>query len=85
MMRPDSDQTVSRHDHNEAGFHPSLSRAEVVAIIDALLQAEMTLPLLDGRNRHLPPVHRIRSLQLSLADRLEDLLASSAGNRPAPS
>jgi len=85
MMRPDSDQTISRHDNSEAGFHPSLSRAEVVAIIDALLQAEMTLPLLDGRNRHLPHVQRIRSLQLSLANRLEDLLADPAGSRPAPS
>lgn len=83
-MRLHVDHPETGPDHGENGFCPSLSKTEVVAIIDALLQAEMTLPLLDERNRSLKPVQRVRSLQLSLAHRLEDLLAEPSGMTPPP-
>lgn len=83
-MRFHADQLTAPHSRSEPGYHPSLSRREMVAIIDALLQAEMTLPLLDERNRALGPVQRLRTLQLSLANRLEDLLAEGPGGPAAP-
>ena len=53
-----------------------LTQIEMALIIDALLQAEMTLPLLDRRYRALKPIESLRFQQLSLANRLEDVLAS---------
>ena len=64
-------------------FHPGLSRVEIAAVIDALLQAEITLPLVDTRNLALSRVERVRSLQLNLAHRLEDLLAEDIHARIA--
>ena len=56
-------------------FHVELTRMEMAVIIEALLQAEMTLPLLDRRYLALKPVESLRHQQLSLATRLEDSLA----------
>jgi len=67
----------------EEEFSPHLSRVEMAAVIDALLQAEITLPLVDKRNISLDRIERIRSLQLSLANRLEDLLAEDVHVRLA--
>ena len=72
-------------DLDSASLYPRLSRTEIAVIIDALLQAEMTLPLIDERNRSLMPVQRLRALQLALADRLEDILAEAASSQEAPS
>lgn len=79
-----ADHLTDSAKQSEPGYCPILSRTEVVAIIDALLQAEMTLPLLDERHLPLTPVQRIRSLQLTLANRLEDLLAEASRNLAAP-
>ena len=54
-----------------------LSRMDMALIIDALLQAEMTLPLIDRRYRALKAIESLRAQQLSLANRLEDLMADS--------
>ena len=54
-----------------------LSRAEIALLIDALLQAEVTLNLLDERHAKLGFIPQLRAQQLSLADRLEDLMAGS--------
>lgn len=67
----------------EEDFNPRLSRIEMAAVIDALLQAEITLPLIDQRNISLGRIEQIRSLQLSLANRLEDLLAENIQARLA--
>lgn len=67
----------------EGSFQPDLSRVEMAAVIDALLQAEITLPLIDARNLSIPHIERIRSLQLNLAHRLEDLLAEEIQARVA--
>lgn len=67
----------------EGDFYPGLSRMEMSVLIDALLQAEMTLPLIDKRNLSLTPLDWIRSLQLALANRLEDLLAEDLHEREA--
>lgn len=61
-------------------FHVKLTRTEMALIIDALLQAEMTLPLLDRRYMALKPLKQLRFQQLTLANRLEDVLAEA--NRP---
>lgn len=53
-----------------------LTDVEMALIIDALLQAEMTLPLLDRRYMALEPIKTLRDQQLSLANRLEDIMAS---------
>ena len=58
----------------------SLTIPEIAAVVDALLQAELTLPLVDERHRNLNSIGHLRCLQLSLVDRLEDVLA---GARPA--
>lgn len=63
-------------------FALTLTRDEIVVIIDALLQAEMTLPLLDARHEALHPVKELRALQLSLAERLEDLIAETPPTAP---
>lgn len=52
-----------------------LTEVEIALIIDALLQAEMTLPLLDRRYMALKPIEILRDQQLSLANRLEDVMA----------
>ena len=54
-----------------------LTAPEIVAIVDALLQAERTLPLIDERHAALKSIGHLRCLQLSLADRLEDVMASA--------
>lgn len=54
-----------------------LTRSDLALIIDALLQAEMTLPLIDRRYRALKAIESLRAQQLSLANRLEDVLAGS--------
>ena len=59
-----------------------LSRADVALVIDALLQAEMTLPLLDPRYRSMKSVDRLRARQLALADQLEDLIADERCVQP---
>ena len=56
----------------------TLSKADVALIIDALLQAEMTLPLIDRRYRAMKAIEALRVNQLQLADRLEDLMSSPA-------
>lgn len=67
-----------------------LSRTEMAVIIGALLQAEATLPLIDARYGSLNYLESLRNQQLSLANRLEDILAEShppcpaAGIRPQP-
>lgn len=58
-------------------FEVDLTRADMALIIEALLQAEMTLPLLDQRFAALQPVESLRQQQLSLADRLEDIMAGT--------
>ena len=58
-------------------FPVELTRTEMALVIEALLQAEMTLPLLDRRYMTLKPVVSLRSQQLSLANRLEDVLAGA--------
>jgi hypothetical protein len=78
------EQSAGLREQDGHGYRPRLTRPEMVAIIDALLQAEMTLPLLDDRHGSLIPVQRLRSLQLALADRLEDLLAEDAPVQEAP-
>lgn len=52
-----------------------LSRADIALVIDALLQAEMTLPLIDPRYREMKAVDHVRTRQLALADQLENLIA----------
>ena len=52
-----------------------LSQQDVAVIIDALLQAEVTLPLIDARYRSMDKLRTIRAHQLSLANRLEDVMA----------
>lgn len=54
-----------------------LTAPEMAAIVDALLQAERILPLIDGRHAALKSIGHLRCLQLSLADRLEELMASA--------
>jgi hypothetical protein len=61
-------------------IHVDLSRADVALIIDALLQAEMTLPLIDRRYRSMKTVESLRAGQLSLANRLEDLMSGERGD-----
>ena len=56
-------------------FHVELSRSELALVIGALLQAEATLPLIDGRYASLKCLEGLRRQQLSLADRLEDIMA----------
>lgn len=55
----------------------SLTIPEIAAVVDALLQAEITLPLIDERHRKLKSIGHLRCLQLSLVDRLEDVLAGA--------
>lgn len=74
-MFPTTKPSIRVPEPVEEGFHPGLSRVEMAAVIDALLQAEITLPLVDARNLSLSRIERVRSLQLNLAHRLEDLLA----------
>ncbi|WP_146255996.1 hypothetical protein [Aestuariivirga litoralis] len=74
-MYPTAKASIRVTEPAEEGFHPVLSRVEMAAVIDALLQAEITLPLVDTRNLSLSRIEWVRSLQLSLAHRLEDLLA----------
>jgi hypothetical protein len=71
--------SASREDRTDCACQKQLTVAltipEVVAVIDALLQAEVTLPLVDARHRALQSIPYLRSLQLAIADRLEDLMA----------
>lgn len=60
-------------------IHLDLSKADVALIIDALLQAEMTLPLIDRRYRAMKAIEALRAKQLLLANRLEDLMSGSIG------
>ena len=69
---------------SESPFCPRLSKREMAAISDALPQAKMTLPLLDGCNRNLAPVRRIRALEIGLTNRLEHLIAGLAQAPEAP-
>lgn len=82
-MRIHDDHATTLRESQD-GFRPRLSKYEIVTIIDALLQAEMTLPLLDERNRSRAPVQRLQSMQLALAERLEDLLAADTQLLPPP-
>ena len=52
-----------------------LTKADIALVIDALLQAEMTLPLLDPRYKDMKPLDHLRARQLALADQLENLMA----------
>lgn len=61
----------------EHHYAVSLDRAEVVLIIDALLQAEMTLPMIDRRHQSFGAMEGLRQRQLSLAERLEKALATT--------
>lgn len=56
-------------------FRVELSRSELALVIGALLQAEATLPLIDGRYARMKCLAGLRRQQLSLADRLEDMMA----------
>lgn len=56
----------------------AIDRADVALIIDALLQAEMTLPLIDCRYKTMKVIDSLRGRQLSLANSFEDLLAESS-------
>jgi hypothetical protein len=56
----------------------SIDRADIALIIDALLQAEMTLPLIDDRYKTMKVIDSLRERQLDLANSLEDLLAESS-------
>jgi len=56
----------------------SIERADIALIIDALLQAEMTLPLIDDRYKTMRAIDSLRERQLDLANSLEDLLAESS-------
>ena len=56
----------------------SIERADIALIIDALLQAEMTLPLIDDRYKTMKVIDSLRERQLDLANSLEDLLADSS-------
>lgn len=58
-----------------------LTQVEMAIIIDALLRAEITLPLIDRRHMGLRPVESLRHQQLSLAHRLEDVIASGNGRQ----
>lgn len=58
-----------------------LTPEEVALIIDALLQAEMTLPFLDTCYRAMDPIHALRAHQLALANRLEDLMTEARKTR----
>jgi hypothetical protein len=58
-----------------------LTKVEMALIIDALLQAEITLPLLDRRHMGLKPIESLRLQQLSLANRLEDVMARANGRQ----
>lgn len=60
-----------------------LSKAEMALIIGALLQAERTLPLIDRRYVNLKSLEGLRTQQLSLANRLEDIIADLHPLRPA--
>lgn len=60
-----------------------LDRSDIALIIDALLQAEMTLPLIDPRYRHMKAIDHLRARQLSLADQLEEMIASEETAEPA--
>lgn len=53
-----------------------LREADIALVIDALLQAEMTLPLLDPRYRTMKSIDHLRARQLALADQLEGLIAN---------
>lgn len=55
-----------------------IRRADVALIIDALLQAEMTLPLIDERYKTMKVIDSLRERQLVLANSLEDLLAQNS-------
>jgi len=52
-----------------------IDRADVDLIIDALLQAEMRLPLIDERYKTMKVIDSPPERQLVLANSLEDLLA----------
>jgi hypothetical protein len=56
----------------------AIGRADVALIIDALLQAEMTLPLIDERYKTMKVIDSLRERQMALANSLEDLLAESS-------
>lgn len=62
---------------NGETIHVDLSKADVAVIIDALLQAEITLPLVDRRYRAMKAVDVLRKHQLTLANRLEDLMSAT--------
>jgi hypothetical protein len=56
----------------------AIDRADIALIIDALLQAEMTLPLIDERHKTMRVIDSLRGRQLDLANSLEDLLAENS-------
>ena len=58
-----------------------LSQSDIALVIDALLQAEMTLPLLDPRYREMKAVDHLRARQLALANQFEELLANERSAR----
>ena len=58
-----------------------LSQSDIALVIDALLQAEMTLPLLDPRYKDMRTVDHLRARQLALANQFEELLANERSAR----
>ena len=58
--------------------HIDLSRADLGLLIDALLQAESSLCVVDGCLVTARFIARMRAQQLALADRLEDAMRASS-------
>lgn len=76
------DEVRSRtSDPSTQRVHVALTRTEMALIIEALLQAEMTLPLLDRRYMSLKPLEHLRFQQLTLANQLEDMMADAGRQR----
>ncbi|MCX7350484.1 MAG: hypothetical protein NTZ54_13495 [Alphaproteobacteria bacterium] len=57
----------------------NLDRTDAALIIDALLQAEMTMPLIDARYRTMKAVESVCLRPLHLANLLEKLMPEAVG------
>lgn len=77
MPVPANEVDVPSADQLNAPVRLDLTRTDLALIIDALLQAEMTLPLIDRRYRAMKAIESLRVHQLALANRLEDLMAGN--------
>lgn len=75
MPNPGRETDVRSSDPLNARVRLELTKMDLALMIDALLQAEMTLPLIDRRHKALRAIESLRAQQLSLANRLEELLA----------